>query len=295
MCDISVMNSVKQTMLSRRTLFQAGAAAGAAAVLGGTGAAPALAGGHGKVVDMTHTLDEAFPTWGGPPGISYDQQFNFAEHGFNLFMLTTNEHCGTHIDAPTIILDAGIRAATNEHCGTHIDAPLHFSADGASVDAMPAENLVCPLVIVDIAARAAEDADAQVTPNDISDWVAANGPVPDGACIAMNSGWASRSDGDGFRNADDGGTMHFPGFHVEAASMLMEETGAVAIAVDTLSLDFGMSGDFATHYKWLPSGRYGIECVRGLDELPATGAKVFVGAPKIRGGTGGQARVIAMT
>ena len=272
MCDISVINGLKQTMLSRRSLFQASAAAGAAAVLGGTGTAPALAGGHGKVVDMTHALDEAFPTWGGPPGISYDQQFNFADHGFNLFMLTTNEHCGTHIDAP-----------------------LHFSADGVAVDEMPVESLVCPLAIIDIAARAEEDADAQVTPDDISTWVAANGPVPDGACVAMNSGWASRADGDGFRNADDGGTMHFPGFHVEAASMLMEETGAVAIAVDTLSLDFGMSGDFATHYKWLPSGRYGIECVRGLDELPATGARVFVGAPKIRGGTGGQARVIAMT
>ena len=62
--------------------------------------------------------------------------------------------------------------------------------------------------------------------------------------------------------------------------MLMEKTGAVAIAVDTLSLDFGMSGDFATHFKWLPNGRYGIECLRGLDELPATGAKVSVGAPR---------------
>lgn len=272
MCDISVMNTVKHTMLSRRSLFQTGAAAGAAAVLGAAGTAPAMATGNGKLVDMTHTLDEAFPTFGGAPGITYDKQANFSDHGYNLFFLTVNEHCGTHVDAP-----------------------LHFSADGASVAEMAVESLVCPLAIIDISARAAENADAQVTPDDISAWVAANGPIPDGACVAMNSGWAARADGDGFRNPDDGGTMHFPGFHVDAAAMLIEETGVVAIAVDTLSLDFGMSGDFATHYKWLPSGRYGIECVRGLDELPASGARVFVGAPKIRGGTGGQARVIAMT
>ena len=258
-------------MLSRRSLFKASAAAGAAAVLGTTATAPAIAGGHGKVVDMTHTLDEAFPTFGGAPGITYDQQANFKDHGYNLFFLTVNEHCGTHIDAP-----------------------IHFSADGASVDEMPVESLVCPLAVIDIAARAAEDADAQLTPDDVSAWIAANGPIPDGACVAMNSGWAARADGDGIRNADDAGTMHFPGFHVEAAEMLMEETGAAAIAVDTLSIDFGMSGDFATHYKWLPSGRYGIECIRGLDEVPASGAKLFVGAPKIRGGTGGQARILAI-
>ncbi len=76
--------------------------------------------------------------------------------------------------------------------------------------------------------------------------------------------------------------------------MLLEETTAAAMAVDTLSLDHGPSADFATHYAWLPAGRYGIECVAGLDALPATGATLVVGAPKIRGGTGGPARLFAM-
>ena len=51
--------------------------------------------------------------------------------------------------------------------------------------------------------------------------------------------------------------MHFPGFHIEATQALLE-TKAVGMAVDTLSLDHGPSGDFATHYAWLPAGRYGI-------------------------------------
>ncbi len=272
MCDVCVMNAVKDRMLSRRNFFKATAAATATAAVGGVATAPAsLAGGHGGVVDMTHVYDDAFPTYFGAPGITSEQAFNFAENGFNLFNLSINEHTGTHIDAP-----------------------LHFSADGQSVDEIPVANLVCPLAVVDIAAKAADDADAQVTPDDLKAWIAANGDIPDGACVAMHSGWAGKTGGDGYRNADGDGAMHFPGFHVEAAQMLIEDTGAVAMAVDTLSLDHGPSADFATHYAWLPTNRYGIENLAGLDQVPASGATLVVGAPTHRGGSGGPARIFAM-
>lgn len=275
MCDLCVINAVKDRMLSRRGFLTGSAAsvvgAAAAATLASGTTTPAMAAGHGGVVDMTHAYDDAFPTYFGQPGFSAEQAFNFKEHGFNLFNL-----------------------AINEHTGTHVDAPLHFSADGQAVNEIPVSNLVCPLAVIDIAARAAGDADAQVTPEDITAWIAANGPIPDGACVAMHSGWAPKSGEAGFRNADAEGKMHFPGFHVEAAKMLIEETGAVAIGVDTLSLDFGPSGDFATHYAWLPTNRYGIECLANLDKVPASGATLVVGAPTHRGGSGGPARIFAM-
>ena len=148
--------------------------------------------------------------------------------------------------------------------------------------------------MIDIAARAAEDADAQVTPDDLNAWIAANGPIPDGACVAMHSGWGAKTATPDFRNADAEGKMHFPGFHVEAAQMLMDETGAVALAVDSLSLDHGPSADFATHYAWLPTNRYGIENLANLDKVPASGATLIVGAPAHRGGSGGPARIFAM-
>jgi len=87
--------------------------------------------------------------------------------------------------------------------------------------------------------------------------------------------------------------MHFPGFHIEATKMLLE-TGAVGMAVDTLSLDYGLSADFVTHYAWLPANRWGIENLANLDAVPAKGATLVVGAPKHRGGTGGPSRVFAM-
>ncbi|MCK4711907.1 MAG: cyclase family protein [Marinosulfonomonas sp.] len=271
MCDICVMNAVKDKMLSRRSFFKTAAAGAAAAAVGSTitGTA-AMASGHGSVIDMTHTLDADFPTYFGVPGLEMEQKFNFAEHSFNLFQLSLNEHTGTHIDAP-----------------------LHFSADGKSVDEIPVENLIAPLCVIDIAARAANDADTQVTPDDVKAWIAANGEIPANACVAMHSGWAAHVKSDKFRGFSDE-AQHYPGFHVEAAKMLIEETGATSIAVDTLSLDHGISADFATHYAWLPSGRFGIENLTNLDKVPAAGATLVVGAPKHRGGTGGPARIFAM-
>ena len=272
MCDICVMNAVKERMLSRRDLFRTGAAAAVGAAVATTAAAPAaLAKGHEAVHDMTHVLSAEFPTWGGPPGIDMEKAFDFAKDGFNLFTLTVNEHTGTHIDAP-----------------------LHFSEDGLSVDEIPPSHLVVPLCKVDIASRAASDADTMVTPDDLKAWIAKNGEIPENACVAMYSGWAEKAPGKGFRNADADGVQHYPGFHVEAAEMLLEETSAACIAVDTLSLDHGASQDFATHYAWLPANRYGIECLAGLDRLPASGATLVVGAPNHKGGTGGPARIFAM-
>jgi kynurenine formamidase len=276
MCDLCVINSVKQRMLSRRDFFRAtaagsGMAAAAAMTSAVTGAMPAMAQAPSKISDMTHELYPDFPTFGGAPQFEMTKVFDFAKDGYNLFELKVNEHTGTHLDAP-----------------------LHFSADGQSVAEIPIENLVAPLCIVDIKARAAEDPDAQVTPDDLKAWMSAHGDIPKGACVAMNSGWAAHVASDMFRNADANGVMHFPGFHVEATQMLMEEADVVGIAVDSLSLDHGMSQDFAVHYSWLPSGRWGLECIANLDALPASGATLIVGAPKHRGGTGGPSRVMAM-
>jgi kynurenine formamidase len=268
MCDACITDIVKSSMLSRRHFFAGAAALGASAAVATH--SPALAQGTGRVVDLTHALHPAFPTYFGAPQFAMDQVFRQAQDGFNLFNL-----------------------ALGEHVGTHVDAPLHFSADGQSVDEIPVDSLVAPLCVIDIAARAADNPDTQVTTDDLKAWTATHGEIPDNACVAMQSGWSGKVDTDAFRNFD-GSSMHFPGFHPEAVSMLMEETAATSLAVDTLSLDFGQSADFATHVAWLPSGRFGIECIANLDKVPAAGATVVIGAPKHRGGTGGPARILAL-
>ncbi|MDQ2705329.1 MAG: cyclase family protein [Pseudomonadota bacterium] len=269
MCNHCVIEGVRQSMLSRRTFFKRAAAAGAAAVAAGAVARPVLAQGASRVVDLTHAYDSTFPTFDGQPGIEYEWAVEIAKSGYQLHKLTIYEHTGTHIDAP-----------------------FHFSADGTSVDQIDPQTLVAPLVIVDITQKAAEDANATVDAQDLERWISANGDIPAGAVVALRSGWAKKVKESSFRN-DEAGQFAFPGFAKSATDLLLERDVA-AIGVDTLSLDPGNSPDFAVHNSWLPAGRYGIEGLNNLEELPVTGATVVVGAPKHRNGTGGPARVLAL-
>lgn len=263
-----------RSRFSRRGFLKAAGAMTALAATACTPIAPApprAPTSFSRAVDLTHTIWPEFPTYFGVPQLEVEVLNNFAEHGFNM----NNWHIG-------------------EHTGTHMDAPFHFSADGWSADAIPVANLVIPLAVVDIRAKAAANADAQLTPDDLLAWEAAHGRIPESACVAMLSGWDAHINTPMFRNADANGGMHFPGFHPEAAAWLMEERNVVGMAVDTLSLDFGQSADFATHYAWLPTNRWGLENVANLGELPAKGATLVVGGPTIQGATGGPSRVIAL-
>lgn len=236
-------------------------------------ASPAMESGvisFSRILDLTHTLTTDFPTFSGQQNLELETLFTFADDGFNMY-----------------------RWLLVEHTATHMDAPFHFS-DGISADQIPADQLFGPLVNIDIRAKAAENPDAQLTPDDIAAWEAEHGPIPEGAIVAMNSGWDQYATSDKFRNADDDGVMHFPGFHIEAIELLLTERDVKGIFVDTLSLDYGKSADFAVHYRWLPANKWGMECVANLGELPASGVHVIVGGPKIAGATGGPSRVFAL-
>jgi kynurenine formamidase len=262
-------------LMSRRG-FMKGAAAATAALM----AAPVMAEEKlfapmnvriSKVVDLTHALNEDFPTFGGAKQIEVQTVFTLEKDGYNLKTWRLNEHTGTHMDSP-----------------------FHFSNSPQSADAIPVENLVGPLSIIDIRDKAGADADAQVTPDDLKRYERRWGRIPFGAIVAMNSGWDQHVATAKFRNADEKGVMHFPGFSIDATNWLLEQRSVKGIMVDTLSLDYGKSADFATHYKWLPANRWGMECVANLSALPVRGATVVVGGPKVVGATGGPSRVIAL-
>ena len=54
------------------------------------------------------------------------------------------------------------------------------------------------------------------------------------------------------------------------------------------------NAEFAVHYRWLGSNRWGMENVANLGELPPVGATIVAGGPKIRGATGGPSRVLGL-
>lgn len=269
--------------LSRRDFFKATAALMAGVVLPAPVLNAAASRGEGldlaevigrpfkRAVDLSHVITEDFPTYFGTPNLEIETLYTFEQDGFNMY-----------------------RWRLVEHTGTHMDAPFHFSPDGMSADVIPLSMLIVPLVVVDIRERAQDNPDAQLTVEDLRRWERRHGRIPRDACVAMNSGWAEKVNTPEFRNADANGMLHFPGFHIDAARFLLEERQVNGIAVDTLSLDYGPSPDFAVHYLWLPSNRWGMEAVANLDALPPRGTTLIVGGPKIAGATGGMSRLIAL-
>jgi kynurenine formamidase len=252
--------------LSRRGFF-----GGAAAVT--FAATPALAQrSFSRVVDLTHTLSPAFPTFFGIPGIEIERRYTLKKDGANVNWWRLLEHAGTHIDAP-----------------------FHYAENGATIEAIAAEQLVVPLVVVDVSAKAARNADYALTRQDLTEWESMHGRLPDDCCVAMHSGWARHaSNAARYTGKDSAGVFHFPGVHPEAAEWLLRERRVVGLAVDTMSLDPGRSKDFRTHTIWLPSGRWGIENIANLEQVPPTGATLVAGVPKVRGATGAPARILAL-
>jgi len=276
MCPPGCLHSICENATRRGLLkagFTLGLGAAAAAALPGARFAQAAPTSFSETVDMSHALFEGFPTFSGEKWFTVENIVNFAKDKVNLNRWTLMEHTGTHMDAP-----------------------IHFSADGLTADLIPISDLIVPVVVINIAARAAENPDTSVTPDDIKAWEAKNGRLPDGCCVVMNSGWHKLVDDPKFIGRDGEGRNHTPGFHIEAAQMLVSERNVKGMGVDTLSLDTGLnsSGAFPVHYEWLGSGRWGVEALANLDAIPEAGAQFFMGIPKVKGATGGPTRVIAL-
>lgn len=263
-CEAAVRHA-----LSRRGFFKGAAAAGFAATAVPATAAPRS---FSRAIDLTHTFSSEFPTFFGVPGIELQHEKEITRDGYNMN-----------------------RWRVIEHAGTHLDAPFHFSADGATADAIPTDALVVPLAVVDVSAKAASNPDYLLSRDDLAAWEKSHGALPRGCCVAMHSGWGRiASDGGKFTGRDINGTYHFPGVDPDAARWLIAQRQVVGLAVDTLSLDNGPSRDFKTHYIWLPSGRWGLENVANLDQVPASGATLVVGSPKVKDATGGPTRLFAL-
>ncbi|MGH9947161.1 MAG: cyclase family protein [Pyrinomonadaceae bacterium] len=228
-----------------------------------------------NVVDLTHTLDENFP-YIPIPGITFP---------FKKTPIATIDKLGV----------AAYRWDFHEHIGTQIDAPSHFFADGLSLEQMPVRDLIAPLAVIDISSRARTNADTALTIDDIKNWEKKYGRLPKGAAVFMYSGWDAKvGDAKAFINMDGSNTMHFPGFSPEAAEFLVKERDVVGIGVDVMSLDPGNDKEYKAHKAWLKAGKWGVECVANLKNVPPVGATVFVGATKVGGATGGPVRLIAV-
>jgi kynurenine formamidase len=272
MCAPTVIHAVREEISRRGFLTTVGATIAAAAVSAQQPKPVRLAKGFRDVHDLTHTFSARTPVFPAFKPIQIKPKFSIAKDGFFANEITFDEHTGTHMDGP-----------------------VHFVQGAATADKLPAEKFIAPLAVISIESKAAKNADAVVTVDDVLAWEKQHGRLRAGAFVAMYSGWASRIGDPGrFLNKDAKGTMHAPGFSEDAARFLTKERDIVGAGVDTLSLDIAAASKFVAHLVFLGAGKYGVELLANLNIVPASGATIIVGGPKHEGASGGPCRVYAI-
>ena len=233
-----------------------------------------LFSGDLTVIDLTHALSATSPYWPNPAGNPFSHD-TLAAHESGAPSMATY--------------------STPEHHGTHLDAPIHGGDHQPSVDDLTAADLFGPAAVIDASGQAAADPDYLLAKQDLLDWEEEHGRLPEGVIVLMYTGWSRKwSDAEAYRNLDSEGRLHFPGFSEEAARFLIDERQIRGIGIDNMSVDYGLSNDFAVHRIVNGSGKFHLENVADLHLLPPTGAYLIVAPIKIEGGSGGQVRIFAV-
>ncbi|MDI2033672.1 cyclase family protein [Paenarthrobacter nitroguajacolicus] len=182
--------------------------------------------------------------------------------------------------------------------GTHVDPPSHFVRGGRTLDQIPVEDMMLPLVVLDISPQVRSNADATPALEDVRQWEARNGVIPAGAFVALRTGWSNRwPDASAMANKDDDGVSHTPGWSKEVLQYLIEERSVSAVGHEQTDTDPGMATsrqDFSLETYVLAQDKWQIELLANLDGLPESGAMMIATWAKPLEGSGFPARVFAI-
>jgi kynurenine formamidase len=186
-----------------------------------------------------------------------------------------------------------------EHGGTHLDAPVHFAEGRWTTDQIPLESLVGQAVVLDVHAEADSSADFRVNYATITLWEQKHGTIRPGTIVLFRTGWARHwPDRRAYLGTSRTGPeavaeLHFPGIDSAAARWLVDRR-VKAVGIDTPSIDYGQSSSFPTHRLLFASNIPAFENVANLHRLPPRGSFVIALPMKIKGGSGGPLRIVAL-
>ncbi|MBX9807565.1 MAG: cyclase family protein [Flavobacteriaceae bacterium] len=239
-----------------------------------------------KIVDLTHTLNESFPGIQLPPemgqvaGFKKEQISKYDDKGPGWYWnnFTVGEHFGTHFDAPV-------------HWVTGKDQPNN------TVDTILTEHFIAAACVIDASNEVAQNSDFILTPEFIQQWEKENGDLEKGNWVIFRTDWHKRALDASFLNTGEDGLNHTPGPSKEAVEYMISKD-VLGFGVETINTDAGMSFTWELqlpcHTLMHGAGKYGLQCLRNLDQLPPKGAMIVAAPLKIEEGSGSPLRVFAI-
>jgi kynurenine formamidase len=246
-----------------------------------------LAQGTIRIVDLAHELHDDFPTLALPP--QFGQVAPFRLQAISRYDSTgpgwywNNFSCG-------------------EHTGTHFDAPAHWvtgkDLPNNTVDTIDCQRFIAPAAVVDGTAEVATCDDWVLEVEFLEQWEATYGRIPAGAWLVFRTNWSSRiQDPQAFLNIREDGA-HTPGPSQRTVEWLIHERQVLGFAAETINTDAGQSCHwplpYPCHTLMHGANRYGLQCLRNLEQLPPLGAMIVAAPLKIRGGSGSPLRPLAI-
>jgi kynurenine formamidase len=228
-----------------------------------------------RFVDLTHAFAPGIPHWKGFKDEKISTLYTYEKGGFWAQEFT---HPG--------------------QWGTHVDPPAHFHRGLRTVDQIPLDQLILPLVVLDVHRKVAHNPDYVVTMDDVRSWERRHGSIPSGAFVALRTDWSKRwPDDAAMQNRDSHGVSHYPGWSKPVLQYLYEVRKITASGHETTDTDPGLAtthDDYSLESYVLGTNHYQIELLANLDQVPEAGALVVVSFPKPKDGSGFPARVFAI-
>lgn len=234
----------------------------------------------GRVVDLTHAFDANSVYWPTAEPFKLETDFEgMTEKGYYY---------------------SAYRYSAAEHGGTHLDSPVHFAKGRHTVDQIPVQQLIGAAVVVDVTTQCAANPDYQISVADFQNWERRNGRIAPGTIVLLRTGFGKyyadlkKYLGTEERGAGAVAKLHFPGLDPAAARWLTQHRSIKAIGLDTPSIDYGQSTLFESHRILFEKNIPAFENVANLDQLPLKGFSVIALPMKIKGGSGGPLRIVAL-
>ena len=224
-------------------------------------------------VDLTHAFSATTPVWSG----------------FGQARMTPAVDPHT-LEAYTIARD-GFRATYYQlvgQYGTHVDPPAHFAPTGKTMDEIPLDDMILPLVVLDDTPYLTADPAHAFSLADLAAFEKEHGAIPRGSFVALRTDMSKDWTSDPARFKRD----PFPAWSLPVIKTLFEQRGVVAIGHESMDTDATKSMESETYL--LNAGHYQIEVMDNLDKVPPTGAVIVATWPKVKAGLGFPARVFAI-